>query len=794
MARSKNSYKNIKYRSFPREDSIKNEEWALSYVQSIYHRHLTGYASEYRYTPAFMDILHKYAVGEQGASSVKKKLLRKDKQSGEYFGKMRDVFQTYDILPKFINIIASTNMKADYRPTAIAIDGGSLEDKKKELSLAKFLVQEKTREFLSFMGVKVNSILSEEELAVYSDTDVEVMFKMGGVKLQREIEAIACCSDMMQVSGHKEIEDMNTLDFITYGITGVKVFRDYNEDNVKFRHVDVRNLIMPKSKYKDFRDANYAAEIIPMRLHDIVSQCENPTEDMITKLIENNMGSNHNFQSLAGDVPDYVAGNNSLFDDFIVMVLDAQWLANDIESRLQFATASGGYGYKNIPNDYKLTGRQIKNKSKISRYRFVKRYEALWPIGSDFLISFSLSKDNVYYGNKGRKTPKLDYCIYKTGGRSLVDKSRTIVDDINLNKIKLRSAIATIPPGPGLIIYEHALNNVKMGNKLQSGTDLVHGLVEMGVLVVNGRDSQGKYIASNGGKAVDKIPDFAIQQVAVFSNELISDIQRLRDVLGVPEGLDGTPGNPYTGVGQVNLAAISSSNALYPELSGIGPLYSSVYDKGVSKWQVIRKSRKVDLKTGDGAGSYNVLSLSDGFDNYDFRTTMRYSPTEDEKMFLINQINEMGIAYIQSAGSIGCSKAEFFMIYKLIKSGLLDEAMYEIARIEKMREENNLRIQKANQEDNIRSNNESIRLNKEAALEELEEENRQKRLNDANKSAEETKRDLSKEYLRSASSGEGPLVREIYNSLINEANADIASIEKQSTATAQQEVQQPEMS
>lgn len=658
--------------------------------------------------------------------------------------------------------------------------------------MAKFLVQEETKSFLKYMGLKIESVLTDEELAVYNDTDIEVLFKTGGIQLQREMDAVAACNDTMVSSHHKEIENQNTFDLIRYGIAATKVYIDHSEDNVKYEYVDPQKMIIPSSKYNDFRDISYAGQWKFMRLHEIISQCKSIRPEQIRELIENRGAFNKDFGTVYDEMEGYLAGNNSVFDEYLIPVVDIDWLATDEEAYLQLSTSNGGYDYKQVKSDYKLDKKQKKNNSKIDRKKYVKKYHALWVIGSEILLDYGPAKDNTYYGPKGKRIPALDYTIVKTGKKSLVARAMTPVDDINLNVAKHRSAIASLPPGPGLIIYEHALQNIKFGKKMQSPRDLIDGLVEGGVLVVNGRDSKGNYIVANGGKAVDSIPPFAMQQIAVFGTEIANQVNRLRQVLGLPEGLDGTTGSPYTGVGQVQLAAAASSNALFPTLSPIGPLYEHTLEKSVLKWQILSKKGNIELGNTKTSSDFKVLALSKDFSNYDFKIKIVFSPTEEEKAFLLEQINQMAVAYVQTNGNIGCSKAEFFMLYKLIKSNLLDEAMYQVARIEKLREQTNMKLQQAQIEANAEQNNQSIQLSNKAAKEQINEQAKLERLNKSAETADETIKDLTKTFLQSYDKESGAIPGAIYGGLVNRAQQERMAIEEEATAPPPQEQAAPQ--
>ena len=77
---------------------------------------------------------------------------------------------------------------------------------------------------------------------------------------------------------------------------------------------------------------------------------------------------------------------------------------------------------------------------------------------------------------------------------------------------------------------------------------------------------------------------------------------------------------------------------------------------------------------------------------------------------LLQQINEMSAIFTQSNGSLGCSKAEYLMLYRLIKAGLVEEAMYKIAAIEDLRNKTQIQMQQANIQANAQQQQDSARV------------------------------------------------------------------------------------
>lgn len=693
-------YKYMKYRSFPSErgetHQMKEKDWFLAYCQSILHRYVSGSTVELSYNSKHLIELEKYAKGTQGNRKVKEKLLRYNKETGKFKGRMKDVFQTLDILPEMIDVILSTNMKSDYKPQSLAVDEDSVKDKNMEISMAKFLVEEKTKEFLKYMGVKVDSPLTDEELSILTGADVEVLYQSGGIKMQRELACVSVCNTAMLHSYHKEIENLNSFDSITYGICATKTYWDYSSNIAAYRYVDIKNLIIPRSKYNDFRDITYAAEVRLITLAEVLRECPDMSSKDLQDLITCNHKFNSDFNAAYSDLEGFIEGNNDIFDEYRVAVVDAEWLATDVEVHLQSTTRNGSELYKKVDPNTKLKPSQERRGQKLENKSYIRKYDAIWVIGTDILLKYGKSTNVKYKGKKNFRIPRLSYSIAKTGKKSIVDRCRTIVDDINLAVCKLRSSIATLPPAPRMVIYDQALQNIKFNGILQKPRDLFDGFSEDGVLVVNGLDSKGRQYTANGGKAVEFMNSGLAEDISIFSNEIIQKINMMRQVIGLPEGLDGTAGQKYQLASTMNLAAAASSNALFPTTSLIGPLFEGTFDKVVSLTQL--QCRDSDLtveEIGLSERVVNVFKIGKDFSNYEFKIRMLFVPTESEREFLLNKLAEASAMYTQTEGKIGISQAEFLMLYKLIKAGLIDEAMMSIARIEGIRTKGNIAAQQA---------------------------------------------------------------------------------------------------
>lgn len=698
-------YKDNKFRSFPSEGNgkykVKKKDYFLDYCQSFLHLYTSGNSNSLvKYKSAHLTKLDAYFKGEQGNKLVKDKLLRYDEKKGKHFGKIGNVFQTYDVLPEMLDVIFSINAKQSYGISSIAIDDMSTEVREAQKGMIKFLLDHRTKHLMDKLEYKgLDSGLSEAEMQVYSEADVDALFDSGGVQLDWEMAAKAACNSVSLASYGKEIENQCTEELIKWGFTAVRAYVDKATNTPKHRNVDMKHLIVQDSKRKNFSDITRFAEIRWVSLVELREIAPSITRQQYEDIIEGALGYSQNelYNSYFNDEykDGYFDGSNNLFDDIKVPILDAQWLANDVEYDLFFKRNDVEVS-KPVTPETKLSRKEVKNKNRIEKKKFIKRYDATWIIGSDILLEYGVAKHNSYYGPKGNKVPMLDISIIKTGKKSIVERCINFVEDINMLTVKLRNAIATLPPGPQLVIYQHALRNVSLNDKKQNAGDLIRGLIEEGILVANGQDAKGNYISANGGKAVDNLNLNVIEQVVTFSNEIKENINRIRQVIGLPEGLDGTAGNPYQGVGKQQLAAMGSSNATFPILSPIGPLFERAYTISVAQYQALATDKDIDIKDLSlSERASTVFKLSKNFSQSEFNIKLVYSPTEQEREFLIATIKELEGNFKATNGMIGIRTSEFLILYRLINADRIEEAIRCIARFERIRQaEANIQSQK----------------------------------------------------------------------------------------------------
>lgn len=721
MAKRLGDYKKTGIYNYPQEDINpelkKDKKWYQAHGEAMLHYYTSGNCEipfDFTNRKSFRT-LQAYAQGKQGNVAAKRKLA-KDLGNGQFSTKMKEVWDTFDVLPEMFDVIRAINQRQDYEISASCIDEPSIEEKSLERATLKFFLNKDVQDLMNRAQFKPNLPIDPQELANMTASDVDLFFDSGGMVLQRELAAIAACDETKLLSGYKGIENLVNDDLIVFGISGIKNYIDKSTNSVKMEKIDFVNSrpIIPFSHYYDFRDITRAGVLKKMSIAQIKEI--NPEllrdKEVMDKLIDSHRYMNADYVAAMDNTGQYQNPYNSNpLDGFKVYVLDFQFLSTDYEKYLDVKHQNGNTIYKQVKYDYKLNKQEEKKGAKIDSKKLIKKHKAIWVVGTDILLDYGVDTDVVYYGKDGNKTPRIDYFFAKTGNTSLIERCIPHVDDINLAVVKLRNSIATLPPAPRMVLQQQLIDNVFIGGKKQQPEDLFQTLIDKGYLVVNGVDDDGRPIYQNG-KAIDFIGVGGLIEDVTLFNSVISDgIGRIRQVLGLPEGLDGTAGNQYAGLGKTQLSAQASSNALFPTLGRLGDIFLPAFDDVVKKWQIVCKGAKKKFSwTPLGSSTRQILEVGADFSNADFNLEMTLAPNDEEKQFLIGQIGEMSLQFTQSSGQVGVSRAEYLMLYKLIKAGRIDMAMFKIAQIEKRREMAANKKAEQNQKMNIQDQQESAKM------------------------------------------------------------------------------------
>lgn len=709
--------------TYPLETDPKKKD-DCDYYKSVCEAMMADWASGNFYTSLefynnrSIEELRAYAKGKQGADKIKKWVLgnKKKKNDGTeaYITKQNISWDVYQKLPQMFDQMRSKNMSNEYDVSLFCVDDDSVAAKEATAGMLKFMIDENTRRFTARAMFKPSVKPNPDELGLQNDEDVDMYMDNGGFTLEWEIAAAAACAKTKLVSNYNMLQDEIFDDLLINpeGITGVKVEIDESTRTPKLRKLQIPNCVIPFSYRPDFSDIVRGGEIRTMTLADVRKECPWMTDVQIRRIAKDFAWMNPDYLNYANKNGYYTSISqeqsnemNGYASDPVnrvkILVADFQWLSDDIETRVRNEFSNGGLLYKEVDADYKADKKSIDKGDRVIKKKVIKKYFAKWVIGTDCFLDKGLDSDNVYYGEEGNLTPRIDFFFVKTGNSSMIERCVAIADDINLILIKHRNAWATLPAAPAIAIQKQLVENVFLNGQKQSPMDLLQGLIERGILYYDALDDHGDPKYANGGQKPIEALDLGrmAAMLTVCSTEMAVKVNELREVLGLQGGSDGGATSPYQGLGQTRLAFEAANSSLMPTFKAFHYLFKGMFNHVIKKWQVVASGAKTKIRANAlGVKNMKVLELGKSFCNADFNVGINIAPTTEEKQALLVEISTL-------KANKEITPSEFLFLYDKIMAGNIREAMYVQAKIDKRKERaeqaKQMQIQQANMEANV---------------------------------------------------------------------------------------------
>lgn len=657
-----------------------------------------------------IDELRAYATGRQNMNKIKGFLLKKEvpnDPNSRFVTKMNVSWAGEAFLAKMLDIMCSFNSKIDYDVNAVAIDDDSMEIKETDREYIKYFLNAEVQKTMSIVGFTPQMKINPQDIGATTEADIDLLIDSGGFNTQTEIEAQVVAHKTKKESRFAVIQDHVFRDFIVCGKGGIRGFYNKSLDMPLGDWVDAKYMVVPRSTYQDFRDTSHRGVLRFMSIAQLKDESDltdaqlvmlakdyawmNPAYQM---LMENSFGylnpaSRNNFYSQFGVDP---------INDVRVMVLDWQALSIDIETYLQGSRdTTGGAMFKPVKYGYTVdkNGKERGESTKTSQV--IKKYEAKWIVGTKFFVKKGLSPMVKYKGEKGDRKPELDFHFAQTLNSSIIERCIAHEDDLNIALVKRRNAIATLPPAPRMIIEQGLLDNVELGSKLQEPEDLIKSFEERGILIVNRKDEFDRPVQVSG-KTIEFVPSGIIEDITMFTNEIINAKESIKDVTGVNDITAAQTPQSRTGLGVSQLAQVASSNALFPTFNAFKYVFEPFMECTVDMWQMCcNKGDKKIAYSPAGSNATTIFNIGKEFAGSKFHLRMDMVIPDEEKQMILQEIGKLKDSRRQNGGSGGITGAQWLKLYDLVQSGNRKLAMFILAQIEELQKRRDLAITQANQ-------------------------------------------------------------------------------------------------
>jgi len=786
--------------AFPNDErtsaALKQEkEYSMLYGKAMLSEMLSG-AYELSYNnPTYnfgaekrpFRVLHQYATGTYSTEKLKDTFIGKSpnkKKNGKHITKTSISFDRLPIISKLYDVVREKNMRQVYDVDAICLDDDSIQAKEADKAMLKYLVDEDTQEMMRRTKFKPNTKLDPQALGLATEADVDLYFECGAYVFDRELASIAACNKTKLVSNYKVVQDGTFDDLIKYGIAAWKNEIDKTTNTVKLVKVEIYNpeldlcpVLIPYSIDNNFSNLSKFGWIRTLTIKEIRQKNPELGPEELIDLCRNYQYLNPQYGNLIMGA--YSSANGYNIDPLNrckVLVLDYQWLGVDIENYVKNDRRTL-FVAKDF--DFELDAKAKRNGDKHIQKKVIKKFAAEWVIGTNVMLKYGSDEDIIYYGPDGDRCPGLDYFATKTGNISLVERSIAVQDDIDLANTKLRNSLASAIPAPRMVIQTGLLDNVFLNNIKQQPEDNMATFRELGYLMVNAVDDDGKPIFTNQ-KLVDFLPMGIQEDINIFTGQILAGINNLREVWGIAQGADGSTPQKYDGVGKTELAAQSSNAALFPTFNCFQYLFEDTFTDCVKKWQIIAKDRDLKLNYSPlGRKNMQILALDKEFTNADLNISLILGSTKEELAALMTKIEGLNALGVKTNFSEGITTSEYIYLSETIKSGNVRQALWVMAKVEQKKiaqaqatsEKNqqltgNIQVQSAQAAEAAKQQTESVKA-------------KEKRMTIIVQEAEKRMTAASSALITDYAKEGGPAAQGTYQKIIDEAHLEIVGVLKQ---------------
>lgn len=563
----------IDYKGFPNPlapDRVKAEPaYGISYAKAIWNA--WNLQANIVSNKRQRDIINRrYA---EGLESVLKYLNRLDIGDTSY---LNLDFSPTNRIASIVDNIVGRLMNMDYKIRCTPIDPVSLTKQdtyRKELYTNMFL-KKYDEAFQKTTGIP---IVPQNATVPEDDDEAELHMQLNykddlAASMEQALEMVFYNNDF-EDSKKKLIRDLIVL-------KKGAIMRYYDENkNIKVTWVDPIDIIVPYSKYDDFRNVPYQAVITKYTIQEI-GQFETgfTEEDLfnIAKTAGSSMGNRR--WAWGNSYEGYYQNAARIFgrgyDDFNVSVLRFYFksISNEVYEEKQNVKRGNVFEFEAKSDEYTPSSKDKKIKSTIYKKATEYVYEGYWVIGTDYIWGYKRQeniereKDGVAYSPKAELPIVMIYPdIYDMENKSLVERMIPHEDQINLIHLKAQQFLMEAAP-PGLAIDVSSLDEVVAGmgkgeNAMMDPKEILKMKRQTGSFVFSSMRSDGSVINGSPLTPLENGIGRQFQQFIVAYNH---EIQLMNDVIGYNSAVDASSPDKEALVGTQKLAVQASMNVLRP--------------------------------------------------------------------------------------------------------------------------------------------------------------------------------------------------------------------------------------
>lgn len=594
--------------------------WNLQYARAVWYagNHLPEGAIGYRSRELYKKI-KRYAHGKQDWRDylINAGLMGKDDTNIISFLQRRIV----NLGPKHRFIGIGLLTKQGRKISINAIDPQAPNElAKKQAERKARLMQRKTLMEMGMSDLAQHPMVAQRPREPDDEEGLDIM-AMG--------ERLPICADALDIvraiynnNNYEAIRYQWDASLFDYGAAVVK--DDAEGDNVTLRVCELADMVLPYSRYWDFRDMTYAGEVRTIPVSALVAMSDGQLKkEEIQTLYENG-------NSLDSDW--YSKGDYGNFDEWYgratVSVLDLEMLSTDTKKALEWRDGRGNLQYRDAKGERKKDWKEEK------AVHIQNVYRVKWVIGTDICFDYG-RQFNIKRDSKNEAKARLSYHVVAGSIDEMAPYSRMeammdLIDEYVTLTVKLRDALYKVI-GSSYDINLDALEDVDLGNGKQKLTpqDNLTNWIRNKVILSRSRSVNGQIKSEK--PAITFLQAGIGNEIAEFANRRREIKQELNEVIGYNPAVDATSIDPKT-LNGANMAMMQgTNNALTDLFFADKQLMKATAESVLIRAQdLIRAGRGKALMSIVGADSVRRIGDAPALDKYNFGIVIEDEPTPEE--------------------------------------------------------------------------------------------------------------------------------------------------------------------
>lgn len=680
-------------------------KWGLQCAEYIIH-HQNGGLQAFHNSKADYNRWRHYYVGKQDQNQYKP-VIRMDPKSTkqEHLVHIRQDIKNY--ATNLVNIVVSKMTARKYDPVVDPKDPLAINQKKEFKAKVQAYIEQ--REFLESIGLgeqaKAMNTEIPQDLMPSNVTELDIYMELN-YKMEHAIKLEKAINDALQLNGFYDVTArLYATDLVVCGPGAIFTGLDQNNEPL-VRYIDVADMLVPFSKTGDWKNAKYLAHKEFMTLADIKSLNKTLNETEL-KEIERSARDTTGTSVVFDDPGERENMNQQDVEKY--EVVHFEYKTTNQKVFLKKKDKGGNvrvhkkdWNYYASKEKMEEFDKKFKGEREIIRRNHQAIYSGYYIVGTKYVMNYGL-KNNIETPNGPWGQTVFGYKIfapnyYNGHISSLMGQMEPILDDLQEYSLKIREHLAQ-PFPDGVMLDLHALrkasSSFKWNGKEMSTQDILEMAYQNKVLLFDG--SVGKYAPGSSYKPIHSMGDGS-GEVAKYLQLTGNALMELERITGLNQVTMAASLDKKAGKGVTEMQQNASEVALDHLYDAKKYLCQEVYK---SVGTLVLQAAKFGGKKGD-------INRDVTKHTYDYVAEAR--PTHNEWAEFYHELTQLREAGMVTAGDLATVRQ--------IRN--LKEARAYLTVMEKKKQKEAAERERANNEFNIQSQQQSAQMAHQAKLAEIQ--------------------------------------------------------------------------